>query len=520
LDLSVSVSPRQNTRQHAPKDRVDHHVCTTVMLLRCGYFLAVLVAVVATLVGFALWDTRDAALKADSILFVKQSFDERVDIPSTDGRPTRWFYVDRPAAVEGVGAHGLSENASSSNNSSHRSNNSSSRRPIIFFIHGKASNADDMKTLFGADAVAKARKRGFLVVYPVGVINSKASRTWNAGSVDAHNTEDDVAYFTQAVRLLEAHFDGDAQRVFVAGMSNGAFMTHRLACAWANHGSEKEEQEKSDGAVGRASLAPLPIRVRGIAATLGGMAHVRYDAECGGDALRIGGIPIPPIRAFDQQKCPYAQWRQAPSHFSCDDVRNLPVLLVNNGLDVLVPTGGAVVTGGANDEGELYPPLVYTRRFYAEANGCDYNDNANANANDKDNDNANDNDGDGKDKDKDNANINDGDGKVNLKDKDKDKDNDGDGKVNLKDKDKDKDNDGDGKVNLKDEDVTTCESLTGCRANTTICTSHRSGHNWVTPNNGDDPAMPSRFFRWLMSPYAKSFDTSAAILDFFLQHCT
>jgi pimeloyl-ACP methyl ester carboxylesterase len=211
-----------------------------------------------------------------------------------------------------VGARGLSENASSSsssNNSSHSRNNSSSRRPIIFLIHGKASNADDMKTLFGAEAVAKARKRGFLVVYPVGVINSKASRTWNAGSVDAHNTEDDVAYFTHAVRLLEARFDGDAQRVFVAGMSNGAFMTHRLACAWANHGSEKEEEEEEgdDGAVGCAALAPLPIRVRGIAAMLGGMAHVQYDAACGGDALRIGGIPILPIRAFDQQKCPYAQ---------------------------------------------------------------------------------------------------------------------------------------------------------------------------------------------------------------------
>jgi poly(3-hydroxybutyrate) depolymerase len=157
-------------------------------------------------------------------------------------------------------------------------------------------------------------------------------------------------------------------------------------------------------------------------------------------------------------------------------VHNLPVLLVNNGLDVLVPTGGAVVTGGANDEGELYPPLVYTRRFYAEANGCDDNDNDTA---------------------KDNINVNDYDGDV-----------------------KASDNNDDGKVNLKDKDVTTCESLTGCRANTTICTSHRSGHNWVTPTNGDDPAMPSRFFRWLMSPYAKSFDTSADILDFFSQHCT
>jgi poly(3-hydroxybutyrate) depolymerase len=121
---------------------------------------------------------------------------------------------------------------------------------------------------------------------------------------------------------------------------------------------------------------------------------------------------------------------------------------------------------------------VYTHRFYAEANGCDNNDNDNCNVNIMDSD--------GGGRDKDNAN----------------------------------DNDGDGKANLKDKDVTTCESLTSCRANTTICTSHRSGHNWVTPTNGDDPPMPSRFFRWLMSPYAKSFDTSAAILDFFSQHCT
>lgn len=78
----------------------------------------------------------------------------------------------------------------------------------MFLIHGKSSNADDMKTLFGKDAFAWARSESYVIVYPVGVLKD-GSRTWNAGSVDAHNDEDDVGYFTEMVAHLVGNFNAD-----------------------------------------------------------------------------------------------------------------------------------------------------------------------------------------------------------------------------------------------------------------------------------------------------------------------
>ena len=405
-------------------------------MAKCALFLPLLAVVIAALAGF-MWDSRAADLKADSILFVKQTFDERVDLPAataTTNQPTRAFFVDTPDD---------STNGKPS--------------PILFLIHGKASNADDMKTLFGAQSVARARLEGFLVVYPVGILNADdSSRTWNAGSVDAHNTADDVAYFTRVVHHLARHFNADAQSVFLAGMSNGGFMVNRLACEWGTTTDDDGASSSSSSSSNNSG-----IRVRAIAPTLGGLAAMKYDETCGGKAVRMGGVPVPPIRVFDQAKCPYATWRQAPAHFACDGVRDLPVFMVNNGQDVLVPLGGAVITKGG---GEMYPPVAYTLRFYAESNGCDYDDQDGAAARTR-------------------TLFERASGAV-----------------------------GGG------EDVTACDSLKGCRANTTLCVSRQSGHNWVTPTNGEDPPMPSRFFRWLMSPYAKSFDTSAAILDFFSKH--
>lgn len=369
----------------------------------CGKtLLAVTILLVALLVHF-FSDIRDPLAKADSILFVKQEFDHRFDIEDQG----RWCFFDVP-----------------------NENEKGTQSPILFVIHGKSMNADDMKTLFGETAVARARREGFLVVYPVGLMHD-GSRTWNAGSVSSHNDADDVAYFSQVVAHLAKNFNADPESVFLSGMSNGGFMTHRLACAWAS-----ESQ---------------PIRVRAIAPTLGGLGKMKYDAKCGGEAIKIGLVPIPSIRLFDQEACPYQAWIDAPSHFECDALKDLPALIVNNGADILVPPSGSV----SGQHNELYPPVEYTLRFYAEANGCDYPERVESFR------------------------------RVSSVDPD---------------------------------DITTCHSLRGCRANTTLCVSHKSGHNWVARTNGDEPAMPSRFFLWLMSPYAKTIDTSSEILGFFSHH--
>jgi poly(3-hydroxybutyrate) depolymerase len=136
-------------------------------------------------------------------------------------------------------------------------------------------------------------------------------------------------------------------------------------------------------------------------------------------------------------------------------------MIINNGKDVLVPFNGVVVSG--KEEG-IFPPVEYTLRFFAEANGCSY--------------------------DVDDNTV---------------------GRTETF-----------RQVSEEDpDDITTCHSLQNCRkANTTVCVSHKSGHNWVW--DGIDSSelfiLPSRLFGWLMSPFATTFDTNHEILSFFAQH--
>jgi poly(3-hydroxybutyrate) depolymerase len=364
-------------------------------------------ALLAALLGQFMWDGRSADVKADSILFVRQAFDHTVHLPGAEGAARRRFHFDLPVADHAGG--GLS--------------------PIIFLIHGKTSNGDDMKTLFGPEAVARARREGFVVVYPVGTIEGEA-RTWNAGGVHAHNDADDVGYFSSVVRHLAANFNADPRGVFLAGMSNGGFMAHRLACEWADS---------------------TTIGVRAIVPTLGGMATMKYDTACRGEMLKMGGVPIPSLRVFNTSQCPFAYWRDAPAHFACDKVVDLPAMLMHGAQDMLVPLSGSLTS-----DGELYPPVEYTLRLYAEANGCDYAAERTLTYSQTSPDNG--------------------------------------------------------------EDVTTCHSLQQCRANTTLCVSRNSGHNWVTPTNGIDPVAPSRFLNWLFGPYAQTMDTGLEMLTFFSGH--
>ena len=393
--------------------------------------VAIVVVLVAMLVGF-IWDYRDADMKADSLLMgVRHSFDKRFDFDlpeiKIDGEgeggevtTKRVCYFDLPDGyAEGDAA------------------------PILFLIHGKAMMADDMKTVFGKKAVARAKKEGFVVVYPVGVFDDvDGIRTWNAGSVHLPNNADDVGYFSRVVDHLAANFNADPQSVFLSGMSNGGFMSNRLACAWAD-----ESQH---------------IRVRAIVPVVGGMAKMKIDNKCIGESKRWGIIPLPNIYVFNQETCPYETWKEAPSHFECEALKDLPAMIINHAKDVLVPFSGAVAIGMRDSW--LSPPVEYTLRFFAEANGCSY--------------------------DVDDNTV---------------------GRTETFRRVSEKDTD----------DITTCHSLQNCRkANTTLCVSHKAGHNWVLEetDNSEIFIMPSRIFGWLMSPFARTFDTNHEILSFFAQH--
>ena len=102
--------------------------------------------------------------------------------------------------------------------------NSTAAVPLVFDNHGFNSNAVQQAFFTGYRDVADAHT--FAVVHPSGVGDS-----WNAATCCGQAQEeriDDVLFFRMMVDDVAAKISIDRARVFSTGMSNGAFMSHRL----------------------------------------------------------------------------------------------------------------------------------------------------------------------------------------------------------------------------------------------------------------------------------------------------
>lgn len=94
--------------------------------------------------------------------------------------------------------------------------------PLVFNFHGYGSNATQQQFYSGMDAVADTA--GFFVCYPNGVSNA-----WNVGW-EFGSTADDVGFTDALIDELSENYNIDPQRIYACGMSNGGFMSYRLAC--------------------------------------------------------------------------------------------------------------------------------------------------------------------------------------------------------------------------------------------------------------------------------------------------
>lgn len=74
----------------------------------------------------------------------------------------------------------------------------------------------------GFNAVADTGR--FAVVYPQGLDNA-----WNVGLIPAA-TADDAGFLSALTDTLHARYSIDRRRVYACGLSNGGFMSYRLAC--------------------------------------------------------------------------------------------------------------------------------------------------------------------------------------------------------------------------------------------------------------------------------------------------
>ncbi len=99
------------------------------------------------------------------------------------------------------------------------------RTPLVLNWHGLTSNARQQRFFSDMDPVADAH--GFIVAYP-----DSPDGSWNTGYCCAFlaPNRDDVGFALALVEELKTRACIDERRVYSTGMSNGGYMSHRLAC--------------------------------------------------------------------------------------------------------------------------------------------------------------------------------------------------------------------------------------------------------------------------------------------------
>lgn len=99
--------------------------------------------------------------------------------------------------------------------------------PVLFVLHPLTQDRDWGKR--AANMIRKSDAEGFIAVFPEGT-----SGSWNGGTccgTASRETVDDVTFIRQVHARVRELTCMDPRRVYATGLSNGAFMSHRLACA-------------------------------------------------------------------------------------------------------------------------------------------------------------------------------------------------------------------------------------------------------------------------------------------------
>lgn len=96
--------------------------------------------------------------------------------------------------------------------------------PVVFNFHGYTSTAAEQEIYSGMDA--NADTNNYIVIYPDGISNS-----WNVGWTGAYRSGvNDVGFVSDMIDTLYHLYSIDLTRVYATGLSNGGFLSHRLAC--------------------------------------------------------------------------------------------------------------------------------------------------------------------------------------------------------------------------------------------------------------------------------------------------
>lgn len=98
--------------------------------------------------------------------------------------------------------------------------------PLLFNFHGYTSNANDQ--MWYGDFRPIADTAGFIIVHPQGTLDGTGTTHFNVGW--GGSTVDDVGFTEALLDSISAQYNINQNRVYSTGMSNGGFMSFKLAC--------------------------------------------------------------------------------------------------------------------------------------------------------------------------------------------------------------------------------------------------------------------------------------------------
>jgi polyhydroxybutyrate depolymerase len=174
--------------------------------------------------------------------------------------------------------------------------------PLVLVFHGGFGSGERIARRIGMNAVADKEK--FIVAYPDGI-----DRHWNDGRSTTASGADDVSFVLAMIERIKEEYMIDEKRIYATGLSNGGYLTTRLAC------------ESSDVI---AAFAPV-----------------------------ISTMPV-------------------PLNVNCKPGRPVPVMMINGKDDPLVPWDGGQLNSGKRmgGKGGEVISVPDTIRFWRMHNNC------------------------------------------------------------------------------------------------------------------------------------------------------
>lgn len=105
--------------------------------------------------------------------------------------------------------------------------NFSENGPLVMMLHGYSSNNNNLLSYSKMNAIAD--QNGFMICYPQGAITYLTNQShWNANL--QMSDVNDIDFLSDLVIEIQKQYKVSKENVFVAGMSNGGFMSYTLGC--------------------------------------------------------------------------------------------------------------------------------------------------------------------------------------------------------------------------------------------------------------------------------------------------